>query len=181
MEGLLQQPLLQQQLLGPISPLHLPYISPPSPLYLPYISPISALHLPYISPMPPLHLAYLWQYDFYPRASGKGNAVAHLQRRYGLAPAQCVALFDDDNDLPMARRCEGGQLLPGLTSKSVARAALEHPEWTVAARAGQCVFAIEELLEVLLEQARSEGREADALGTPEAAAAAEGLVLLREA
>ena len=121
------------------------------------------------------------QYDFYPRASGKGNAVAYLQRRYSLAPEQCVALFDDDNDLPMARRCEGGQLLPGLTSKSVARAALEHPEWKVAARAGQGVFAIEELLESLLEQVRSERRvEADAVDTPEEEEE-EVLVLPREA
>ena len=118
------------------------------------------------------------QYDFYPRASGKGNAVAYLQRRYGLAPEQCVALFDDDNDLPMARRCEGGQLLPGLTSKSVARAAMEHPEWKVASRAGQGVFAIEELLEGLLEQVRSERREADAIDAPEEE---EVLVLPREA
>jgi hypothetical protein len=105
--------------------------------------------------------------------------VAYLQQRYGLAPEQCVALFDDDNDLPMARRCEGGQLLPGLTSKSVARAALEHPEWKVAARAGQGVFAIEELLEGLLEQVRSESREADAVDTPEEEE--ELLVLPREA
>ena len=123
--------------------------------------------------MPGPYLAYTSQYDFYPRASGKGNAVAYLQRRYGLAPAQCVALFDDDNDLPMARRCEGGQLLPGLTSKSVARAALEHPEWRVAERAGQGVFAIEELLEALLER-RAARAPAGALGTPGEAAAAEG-------
>ena len=99
------------------------------------------------------------QYDFYPRASGKGNAVCYLQQRYGLAPEQCVALFDDDNDLPMARQC-GTQLLPGLTSKSVARAAAEHPEWQVASRKGQGVFAIEELLEGLLQRVRRERREA---------------------
>ena len=108
--------------------------------------------------------------------------MAYLQRRYGLVPEQCVALFDDDNDLPMARRCEGGQLLPGLTSKSVARAALEHPEWKVAARAGQGVFAIEELLESLLEQVRSERRvEADAGDTPEEEEEEVLVVLPREA
>ena len=128
-----------------------------------------------LTPIPDPHHA---QYDFYPRASGKGNAVAYLQQRYGLAPEECVALFDDDNDLPMAMRCEGGQLLPGLTSKSVARAAMEHPEWKVAARAGQGVFAIEELLEGLLEQVRSERREADAIDAPEEE---EVLVLPREA
>ena len=85
--------------------------------------------------------------------------MAYLQRRYGLAPAQCVALFDDDNDLPMARLC-GTHLLPGLTSASVARAAAEHPGWRVASRVGQGVFAIEELLEGLLEEVRQEGRAA---------------------
>ena len=101
----------------------------------------------------------LGKFDFYPRASGKGNAVGYLQRKHGLAPAQCVALFDDDNDLPMARLC-GTHLLPGLTSASVARAAAEHPGWRVASRVGQGVFAIEELLEGLLEEVRQEGRAA---------------------
>ena len=85
--------------------------------------------------------------------------MRYLQQRYGLAPEQCVALFDDDNDLPMARQC-GTQLLPGLTSKSVARAAAEHPGWQVASRKGQGVFAIEELLEGLLQRVRRERREA---------------------
>ena len=100
----------------------------------------------------------LGKYDFFPKASGKGNSVAYLQGKHGLAPEECVALFDDDNDLPMAERC-GLQLLPGLTSESVKRAAAAHPEWRVAATAGQGVFAIEELLEGLLAEVKSEARE----------------------
>ena len=80
----------------------------------------------------------------------------------------------------MARRCEGGQLLPGLPPRA-SRAPRSSIEWRVAERAGQGVFAIEELLEALLEQARSEARAAGALGSPGEAAAAEGLVLPREA
>ena len=48
----------------------------------------------------------LGKFDFYPRASGKGNAVGYLQRKHGLAPAQCVALFDEDmvgDDDPLGR------------------------------------------------------------------------------
>ena len=55
-------------------------------------------------------------------------------------------------------------------------------EWKVAARAGQGVFAIEELLESLLEQVRSERRvEADAGDTPEEEEEEVLVVLPREA
>jgi hydroxymethylpyrimidine pyrophosphatase-like HAD family hydrolase len=94
-------------------------------------------------------------YDFYPRVSGKGNVVAYLQQKFGVAPDECACLFDDDNDLPMAQRC-GSQLLPGLTSDSVRRAAAEHPEWQVASTAGQGPVAIEECLEKLLARARGD-------------------------
>ena len=97
----------------------------------------------------------LGKFDFYPSLSGKGNVVAYLQAKFGVAPDECACLFDDDNDLPMARRC-GVHLLPGLTSKSVERAALEHPEWYVPPHAGQGVFAIEECLAQLLERVRQE-------------------------
>jgi len=103
----------------------------------------------------------LGKYDFFPAASGKGNAVAYLQAKWGVAPDECACLFDDDNDLPMARQC-GLQLLPGLTSDSVRRAAMEHPEWHVAASAGQGVFAIEECLEMLLQRVRVPERVAAA-------------------
>ena len=72
-----------------------------------------------------------------------------------VSAAESACLFDDDNDLPMAQQC-GVQLLPGLTSKSVERAAAEHPEWHVAPSAGQGVFAIEECLELLLARVRRE-------------------------
>ncbi len=101
----------------------------------------------------------LGKYDFFPAKSGKGNAVAYLQDRYGLRADECACLFDDDNDLPMARRC-GTCMLPGLTSASVRRAALEHPDWRVARKVDQGVFAIEELLEELLAQVRAERKEA---------------------
>lgn len=97
----------------------------------------------------------LGKYDFFPAASGKGNVVAYLQRKFGFAPDECAALFDDDNDLPMAARC-GQQLLPGITSKSIERAAAENPAWVVAPSAGQGVFAFEECVEALLQRVRSE-------------------------
>lgn len=62
----------------------------------------------------------------------------------------------------MAHRCTGAQLLPGLTSDSVARAAAENPAWEVAPSAGQGVFAVEECLERLLERVRREKAEAAA-------------------
>ena len=101
----------------------------------------------------------LGKFDFFPALTGKGNAVAHLQRKFGLRPEECACLFDDDNDLPMAMRCGYAQYLPGLTSDSVRRAAAEHPEWVVAKRAGEGVFAVEECLEALLDRARREKAE----------------------
>ena len=73
----------------------------------------------------------------------------------------CACLFDDDNDLPMARQC-AFQYLPGLTSASVREAAAENPAWRVASKAGQGVFAIEECLEEILEGVRSAKADADA-------------------
>ena len=105
------------------------------------------------------------QYDFYPALSGKGNAVAYLQERFGIKPSESACLFDDDNDLPMAEKC-GTHLLPGLTSDSVRSAAEGHPEWYVASNSGQGVVAIEECLEVLLARVRAE--KAEGLATREA-------------
>ena len=51
-------------------------------------------------------------------------------RKFGVSEGESVALFDDDNDLPMAMRC-GSHYLPGLTSDSVRGAAMEHPAWVV--------------------------------------------------
>lgn len=110
----------------------------------------------------------LGKYDFYPALSGKGNVVAYLQGKFGVAEAECACLFDDDNDLPMAQRC-GAHYLPGLTSDSVSRAAMEHPSWIVPPNEGTGVFAIETCLEQLLERVR---REKKAQGAPEAGAPA---------
>jgi len=96
----------------------------------------------------------LGKYDFYPSVAGKGGAVSYLQKLFGVSESETAALFDDDNDLPMAERC-GIHMLPGLTSDSVKAAAIcEQPGWYVANTVGQGVFAIEECLEVLLERAR---------------------------
>ena len=76
---------------------------------------------------------------------------ASAQEKFGLAPEECVALFDDDNDLPMATQCSMG-MLPSLTSDSVREALEQNPQWTVARKAGQGVFATEELLEMLLQK-----------------------------
>ena len=97
----------------------------------------------------------LGKYDFYPAVAGKGNAVAHLQTRFGVERAGSACLFDDDNDLDMAEKCAIHHL-PSLTSASVAAAAAQHPEWQVARTAGMGVFAVEECLEALLERAMAE-------------------------
>ena len=81
--------------------------------------------------------------------------VKYLQQRYDVSAEESVCLFDDDNDLSMAQQC-GTRMLPGLTSDSVRRGALENPDWIVASKAGEGVFAIEELLEALLQRVRRE-------------------------
>merc|ERR1719416_272281 len=105
----------------------------------------------------------LGKYDFYPAPSGKGNAVAYLQELFGLCSDECVAFFDDDNDLPMADRC-GVHMLPGLTSESVRQAAAATPTWEVASCAGQGVFAVEELLEKLLKRIQGVQSESQSRG-----------------
>jgi len=95
----------------------------------------------------------LAKFDFFPAGSGKQNAVAYLQQRFGLKPEECACLFDDDNDLGMAAQC-GVHLLPALTSDSVREAAKNNPSWQLAKCADTGVFAIEELLESLLERAK---------------------------
>ncbi|KAJ1619113.1 hypothetical protein T492DRAFT_1088238 [Pavlovales sp. CCMP2436] len=98
----------------------------------------------------------LGKYDFFPACCGKGNAVRYLQTKLGHTREQSAALFDDDNDLPMAEQC-ARHLLPALTSESIVEAVRAHPEWRVATRCGQGVFAIEELLEGLLLEAEAAG------------------------
>lgn len=102
----------------------------------------------------------LGKYDFFPEVCGKGNAVRYLQRLYGLTKDECVALFDDDNDIEMAQACGGGHYLPSLTSASIVKAVKENPSWEVAERAGQGVFAIEEILRRILATVEAGARQA---------------------
>jgi len=60
----------------------------------------------------------LGHYDFYASAAGKGNAVAYLQQRWGASWQESAALFDDDNDLSMAKNCRTC-LIPTVTAESV--------------------------------------------------------------
>jgi len=100
----------------------------------------------------------LGHFDFYPSAAGKGEAVVYLQKKFGITRSETACLFDDDNDLPMAKQC-GIQMLPGLTSESVEAAAARHPSWQIAEAAGQGVFAIEECLEAILQRVKEEQQQ----------------------
>eukprot|EP00287_Rhodomonas_sp_CCMP768_P017850 CAMPEP_0202822352 /NCGR_PEP_ID=MMETSP1389-20130828/11008_1 /ASSEMBLY_ACC=CAM_ASM_000865 /TAXON_ID=302021 /ORGANISM="Rhodomonas sp., Strain CCMP768" /LENGTH=267 /DNA_ID=CAMNT_0049495255 /DNA_START=42 /DNA_END=845 /DNA_ORIENTATION=- len=97
------------------------------------------------------HAMNLGMYDFFPKAAGKGNTVRYLREKWGLKAEECVALFDDDNDIPMARECGTGYL-PSITSESVRSRLSAEPRWHVAETAGSGVFATEEILERLLVQ-----------------------------
>lgn len=56
----------------------------------------------------------------YPATSGKAPAVARLMRRLHADPRECVALFDDDNDLGMAALCAPGRRFAvSITHESV--------------------------------------------------------------
>ena len=88
------------------------------------------------------------KFDFFPSISGKGNAVAYLLSKLGIATSDAVAIFDDDNDLPMAAEV-GHCAVVQATHPNVVQATLDHPHWAVATAKG--VLAIEELLEHILE------------------------------
>ena len=87
------------------------------------------------------------QYDFFPAISGKGGAVAYLMGKLGIDAEEAVALFDDDNDLPMAEQV-GHCAVVQATHPNVARAVENNPHWAIARAKG--VLAVEELLEQLL-------------------------------
>jgi len=97
------------------------------------------------------HAMNLGMYDFFPKSAGKGSTVRYLQQKWGLREEECVALFDDDNDLPMAALCGAG-FLPGITSASVQARVEEERNWRIAESAGTGVFATEEILEQILQQ-----------------------------
>eukprot|EP00668_Euglena_longa_P029883 GGOE01037261.1.p1 GENE.GGOE01037261.1~~GGOE01037261.1.p1 ORF type:complete len:329 (-),score=73.41 GGOE01037261.1:234-1220(-) len=89
----------------------------------------------------------LGKVDFHPSCSGKGNAVRYLLKKFGVAQSDAFALFDDDNDLPMALAVGRGFVVRALTT-SVEEAVQAHPGWMVASKKG--VLATEEMLEALL-------------------------------
>jgi len=96
------------------------------------------------------HAMNLGCYDFFPLAAGKGNVVQYLQRRWQVTSTDCVALFDDDNDLPMTQHCATG-FLPWVHSDSVRKRLPLEPSWHLASTAGDGVFATEEILGRILE------------------------------
>jgi hypothetical protein len=56
--------------------------------------------------------------DFYPAATGKEGAAAHLLARWGGDPGAAAHLCDDDNDLPLAAMV-GRAFLPSITEVGV--------------------------------------------------------------
>ncbi|KAI0562760.1 haloacid dehalogenase-like hydrolase [Gracilaria domingensis] len=85
--------------------------------------------------------------DLYPAASGKANAARHVLHICGIARADAVAIFDDDNDLELGALCGRG-FLPGVTHESVLAALKEHAEWSVSKRMG--FLGTEEALEKIV-------------------------------
>jgi hydroxymethylpyrimidine pyrophosphatase-like HAD family hydrolase len=92
----------------------------------------------------------LGKFDFFPKMSGKGNAVRYMLYKRGLHPSQAVALFDDDNDLPMAYEV-GHCCVMQCTHGGVAEAVQQNPDWVVAKQKGP--LAADEVLSQLLEEA----------------------------
>jgi len=92
----------------------------------------------------------LGKYDFFPDISGKGNAVEYLLAKLGVSKDDAVALFDDENDLPMANAC-GHACVMRCTHESIAAHLPENPHWHIASETG--VLATEEILEMILENA----------------------------
>jgi hydroxymethylpyrimidine pyrophosphatase-like HAD family hydrolase len=95
--------------------------------------------------------------DIYPTNAGKANTVKYLQKKFGIHRLETACLFDDDNDLLMAREC-GIHALPSLTSFSIKSAVARNPRWYIPQTVGQGVFATEECLEKLLESVALEGQ-----------------------
>ena len=91
--------------------------------------------------------------DFFPSISGKGNAVQFLLAKLGIEAADAVALFDDENDLPMAAACAHACVL-GKTHASIDAALLQNPHWHVATEHGP--LATEQVLQMLLDNATAQ-------------------------
>jgi len=88
-----------------------------------HLTPPSLLFFHPLHSLPALGLSSsfnLGKADIYPHTSGKAAAVARLLPRLFLHPDQCVALFDDDNDLGMAILCKPGRRIAvSITHPSV--------------------------------------------------------------
>lgn len=85
----------------------------------------------------------LGKIDFYPSVSGKGNAVRYILQKKDIKKEESIALFDDNNDLPMAEEV-GLSMLPYVSHSSVEEALKKHPEWISSKQKG--ILGIEELL-----------------------------------
>ena len=72
--------------------------------------------------------------------------------KLSIDPGDAVALFDDENDLPMAEVC-GHACVMRCTHESIAARLPDNPHWHVAKESG--VLATEEILEMLLANATS--------------------------
>lgn len=91
----------------------------------------------------------LGKFDFFPKISGKGKAVEYLLDKLGIDKDDAVALFDDENDLPMAEAC-GHACVMRCTHASISARLPDNPHWHVASEAG--VLATEEILQMILDK-----------------------------
>eukprot|EP00164_Ancoracysta_twista_P010798 GFYU01016418.1.p1 GENE.GFYU01016418.1~~GFYU01016418.1.p1 ORF type:complete len:297 (+),score=39.14 GFYU01016418.1:157-1047(+) len=102
----------------------------------------------------PAELTYaynLGKCDIYPAVSGKGNACKYIKERFSCGSS--YALFDDDNDLPMARAVDHC-LLPMVRTPSVKEQVAAHPDWYVAENSG--ILATEEVIEEVMKRVATE-------------------------
>jgi len=79
--------------------------------------------------------------------SGKGQAAAYLLEKLQIDPRNCLALIDNDNDLPLTqitRRI----LIPQISGPELNAAIAQNPHWYLAKRKG--ILATEECLERIL-------------------------------
>lgn len=81
--------------------------------------------------------------DIFPVISGKGNAVRYYLLTHGLSREDAVAMFDDENDLPMAEHV-GRCFVLQATHPSVQRALQVNRHWVLSDAVG--VLAAEQVL-----------------------------------
>jgi hypothetical protein len=88
----------------------------------------------------------LWAVDFTHPDANKGTAVARVARSAGVAPANCIAIGDSHNDLPMLQAC--GLAIAMGEAPSVVIAAADHVVPSV--RTDGLARAIDEIVMPLL-------------------------------